>query len=100
MHLGSISTFSKGNIEFERKVDVKNMLLRWTRRQDHDGQILTSMVTIVNFSFDVDLKESVEDLRAPTFKNGRKLSTFSFLNHGNFKKFETSAPAPETFFLI
>ena len=74
-------------MEFERKVDVKNMSLRWTRRQDHDGQILTSMVTIVNFSFDVDLKESVEDLRAPTFNDGRKLSTFSFLNHGNFKKF-------------
>ena len=79
LQLGSIFTFSKGNIEFERKVDVKNMSWRWTRRQDHDGQIFTSMVTIVNFSFDVDLKESVEDLQAPTFNNGRKLSTSVFL---------------------
>ena len=53
------------------------MSSRWTRRQDHDDQIFTSMVTIVNFSFDVDHKESV--LQAPTFNNGRKLSTFSFL---------------------
>ena len=40
LQLGSIFTFSKGNIEFESKVDVKNMSWRWTCRQDHDGQIL------------------------------------------------------------
>ena len=74
------------------------MSSRWTRRQDHDDQIFTSMVTIVNFSFDVDLKESVKDLQAPTFNNGRKLSTSVFLIMEILKSLKLQRPRPKPSF--